>query len=113
MKTTAMKTTTVLFVMLTTIAASIGSAMADSQWAKNHPRRDQVNDRLHNQNQRIHNEVKQGDMSKRKAARLHHEDHAIHNQERRMASKNGGAITPQEQQRINQEENHVSQQIGH
>jgi hypothetical protein len=38
------------------------SAMADeTQWQKDHPRRTEVNDRLANQNARIHNEVKKGD----------------------------------------------------
>ncbi len=51
--------------------------MAESQWDKDHPRRDQVNDRLANQNKRIHHEVKEGEMSRAKAARLHKDDHHV------------------------------------
>ena len=94
-------------------AASMGSAMAaETNWEKTHPRRDQVNDRLANQNKRIHQEVKEGEMSKGQAAKLHHEDHQIRKEERLMASQNNGHITKQEQRTLNQQENAVSKQIG-
>jgi hypothetical protein len=90
-----------------------GSALAETQWEKDHPRRDQVNDRLQHQNKRIHQEVKEGEISKTQAAHLHKEDRQIRREERLMASQNGGHITKQEQKTLNQQENHVSQQIGH
>jgi hypothetical protein len=94
-------------------AASIGSAMAaETSWEKNHPRRDQVNDRLANQNHRINKEVKEGELSKGQAAKLHKEDHQIRKEERLMASQNHGHITKQEQKTLNQQENAVSRQIG-
>jgi hypothetical protein len=95
--------------------ASVGvttSAMADGDFAKKHPRRDQVNDRLQNQNKRIHQEVKEGELSKSQAATLHKEDRQIRQEERDMASQNGGHITKQEQRTLNQQENAVSKQIG-
>src|SRR5579863_106992 len=93
-------------------AVTAGSAMAESQWEKDHPRRDQVNDRLQNQNKRIHNEVKEGEISKKQANALHKQDHQIRQEERDMASQNGGHITKQEQGTLNQQENHVSKEIG-
>ena len=96
-------------VFATTLA---GSAMADGQWSKNHPRRDEVNDRLHNQNKRIHQEVREGEMSKQQAARLHRQDHRIRQEERLMARNNGGHITKTEQRTLNQQENAVSRKIG-
>jgi hypothetical protein len=92
--------------------AIAGGAMADTQWDKNHPRRDQVNDRLENQNKRINQEVKEGEMGKRKAAQLHRDDHKIRKEERLMASQNGGHITKTEQRALNQQENAVSRKIG-
>jgi hypothetical protein len=89
-----------------------GSAMAESTWDKNHPRRDEVNDRLHNQNRRIHQEVREGEMSKQQAARLHRQDHRIRREERLMARNNGGHITKAEQRTLNQQENGVSKKIG-
>ena len=89
------------------------NALADeTQWQKDHPRRTEVNNRLANQNNRIHNEVKDGQINKAQAAKLHSEDHAIRREERTMASTNGGHITKTEQKALNQQENQVSRQIG-
>jgi hypothetical protein len=89
-----------------------GSAMADTQWQKNHPRREQVNNRLGNQNARIQQQVKEGDLTKQQAWQLHNQDHQIRQEERAMASQNGGHITKLEQSTLNQQENAVSQKIG-
>jgi hypothetical protein len=94
------------------IAGVAASALADTQWEKDHPRREQVNNRLANQNKRIQNEVKEGEMTKGQAAQLHKEDHNIRKEERLMAGQNGGHITKQEQKTLNQQQNKVSKQIG-
>jgi hypothetical protein len=105
-------------IVLTVAAASIAlsglatNAMADTQWQKNHPRREQVNNRLNNQNKRIHQEVKEGELSKGQAAKLHREDRSIRKEERTMASTDHGHITKTEQKALNQQENQVSKQIG-
>jgi hypothetical protein len=112
MKTTNMKTkiltTVILVAALFTANASFA---ADGHWAQKHPRRDQVNDRLGNQNRRISDKVEDGKMSRREAAKLHHEDHQVRREERAMASQNHGHITRQEQRTLNQQENHISRQI--
>lgn len=106
-------------IVLTVAAASFAlaglanSALADeTQWQKDHPRRTEVNDRLKNQDRRIHKEVKEGEISKSQAHQLHKEDHGIRREERAMASTNGGHITKAEQKALNQQENQVSKQIG-
>jgi hypothetical protein len=88
------------------------SSLAATNWEKNHPRRDQVNDRLANQNKRINKEVKEGEMSKAQAHKLHKEDRKIRREEQAMASQHDGHITKQEQKTLNQQENAVSKQIG-
>jgi len=93
-------------------AAVITAASAQTQWQKDHPRRTQVNSRLANQNQRVKQEVKSGQISKAQAAKLHKEDRTIRKQERADAAKNGGHITKSEQRQLNREENTVSRQIG-
>jgi len=107
------KTARIAFVIaaLSGIAAS-SMAQAETTWQENHPRRTEVNDRLANQNRRIDNEVKDGQISAGRAAYLHHEDHQIRNEERAMASQDGGHVTRSEQRVLNQQENHVSRQIG-
>lgn len=105
---------TVLTIAAATFALSglATNAMADTKWQKDHPRREQVNNRLNNQNKRIHQEVKEGELSKGHAAKLHHADHAIRKEERTMASTNHGHVTKTEQKALNQQENQVSKQIG-
>ena len=105
------KAVTVL-VMSMSLAGVASSALAETKWEQNHPRRDQVNDRLANQNRRIRTEVAEGEMSKGEAAKLHREDRQIRGAERAMARQNNGHITKQEPRALNQQENAVSRQIG-
>ncbi len=104
-----------LVLSVSALLAGIGGAAhaVESQWDKDHPRRTEVNTRLGNQNARINKEVKEGEINKGQAAKLHKEDHQIRQEERDMASQNGGHITKQEQRTLNAQENGVSQQIGH
>jgi hypothetical protein len=104
----------IVAVTLIAAVAALGaaSALGETEWQKNHPRRTQVNKRLNNQNRRIHNEVKEGEISKGQAANLHRQDRQIRGEERAMASQNGGHITKQEQRTLNQQENGVSREIG-
>src|SRR6516225_9221779 len=79
----------------------MSNALADdTQWQKDHPRREQVDNRLANQNQRIKQERKEGEISKAQAQKLHSEDHAIRQEERTMASTNHGHITKAEQKSL-------------
>lgn len=89
-----------------------GVASAQTQWDAAHPRRDEVNDRLANQNRRIHQEVREGEISHAQAMKLHRDDHQIRHEERLMASQDHSHITKQEQRTLNQQENRVSKQIG-
>jgi hypothetical protein len=96
------------------IAASLAvatQAAADTPWQRHHPRREEVNARLANQNRRIHEERREGDLTASQAQALHQDDRQIRQEERDMASQNGGHITRSEQHVLNQQENGVSQQI--
>jgi hypothetical protein len=104
-------------VLLTTaltglIIATTTSAMAETEWQMHHQRRAEVNHRLNNQDHRINNEVKEGEISKQQAHQLHKDDHQIRQEERDMASQNGGHISKQEDKTLNQQENRASQEIG-
>ncbi len=94
------------------IGASTFSASAETRWERNHPRRDQVNDRLANQYRRINREYREGELTRWQARALHREDHAIRREERVMAYFNRSHITRVEQRALNQQENVVSRQIG-
>src|SRR6202162_1505175 len=98
-------------VITAALAGPAGTASADTTWQKNHPRREQVNNRLANQNARIHQDVKNGTLTKGQAAALHHQDHQVRQEERAMASQNGGHLTKSEQKELNQQENGISKEI--
>jgi hypothetical protein len=94
------------------LLGNAASAFAESDWAKEHPRRHEVNQRLKNQNRRINNKVNEGKITNAEARNLHREDRGIRQEERTMARQNGGHITKQEQRTLNQQENTVSKEIG-
>ena len=98
--------------IMVSLAGLVGTASADTTWQKNHPRREQVNHRLANQNRRIHQDVKNGTLTKGQAAALHKDDHQVRQEERDMAAQNGSHITKREDYALNQQENRLSRQIG-
>ena len=77
-----------------------------------HPRRMEVNRRLGNQNRRIREEVREGDLTRQQANGLHRQDRQIRQEERDMSAQNGGHLTRQEQRTLNQQENGISRRIG-
>ena len=90
-----------------------GSASAETTWQKNHPRRTEVNHRLANQNKRIDRKVADGQMTHAQASQLHKDDRQDRQEERDMASQNGGHITKSEDRTLNQQENANSAAIHH
>jgi hypothetical protein len=107
-----MKKQILIAAMLSTLGLAAMAQAPASTWDAAHPRRAEVNARLAHQNQRIQKEVASGQITPAQGARLHHEDHQIRQEERAMASQNGGHITRAEQRALNQQENKVSHQIG-
>lgn len=106
---------TVLAAAATTIALSClatPAAMAQTAWQAQHPRRAQVNARLANQDARIDQEAKTGQIGPGQAARLHAADQRIRAHEQHMAAMHGGDITVREQAKLNAEEDRVSHRIG-
>jgi hypothetical protein len=89
-----------------------GESASASTWERFHPRHDQVNDRLANQNFRIQRERGEGEINGFQAARLHREDQAVRREERLMAWQHRGHISRLEQRVLNQRENQISREIG-
>lgn len=99
--------------MFAALALALAAAplRAETKWQENHPRREQVNNRLNRQNRRIDQGSRNGTLSRRQARQLHREDNHMRREERAMARRNGGHITPAEQRRLNRQENRESRQI--
>jgi hypothetical protein len=94
------------------LACLAAPAMAQTPWQAEHPREAQVNGRLRNQDARIDQELRTGQIGPEQAARLHAADHRIRAKEQQMAAMHGGHITAHEQARLNAEEDRVSHRIG-
>ena len=85
---------------------------AASRWERQHPRRDQVVDRVQHQDRRIREERKEGEITKAQAKALRLSDRSIRLQQRADAKANHGHITRAEQQTLNRELNANSKAIG-
>jgi len=81
------------------------------QFAKRHPRRNEVNKRVKNQRKRINQDVKNGTLTTQQAQQLKANDAAIKAQEHADVKANGGYLTKPEQKQLNQEENANSKLI--
>ena len=116
MNTTASNKNIAAIVCVLTLLWTIpftATATANGRWAQNHPRRAEVNWRLANQNRRIFQERREGEISCGQAAQLRSQVRQIREEERLMARQNGGHITRLEQRSLNQQENQISREIGH
>ena len=97
-------------VLYGTLASAPSPVMAE-QFAREHPRRAQVNRREQRQQGRIAEGIEQGRLSAGQAARLETREAAIKRQERRDVRANGGYLTTQQQRQLNREENAASRAI--
>ena len=103
---TSMTKLTVFAFATTILVASAGSAFAATEWNATHPRRAEVNQRLSNQNATINRDRTDGELSRGQARQLHREDHQIRQEERNMASRDGGHITRADQRVLNRQISH-------
>ncbi|MFY9659259.1 MAG: hypothetical protein WAJ97_01470 [Terriglobales bacterium] len=76
-----------------------------------HPRVNEVNQREENQQQRIGNGVKNGELNAHQTANLEKREANVQNREQRDMAKNGGHLTKAEQRGINRQQNRISKSI--
>lgn len=82
-------------------------------WARHHPARVHINNRIARQHVRIAHQVHQGDMSRVEARGLHRDLHEIRMQERAfaMANDNNGHLTRGQVRDLNHQLNQTGQSI--
>jgi hypothetical protein len=90
----------------------VSAAFAETAWERAHPRRDQVNDRLQQQNRHINQAFGEGELTRGQTRQLHRDDRQIRQEERNMSAQDGGHITRAEQRVLNQQENGVNRQLN-
>ena len=93
--------------------ASLGTSLAMAQDVPDHPRVNEVNQRLDNQQARINQGLANGTMTGKEAARDESHDANIAKRESVDEAKHGGHLTKAEQNRLNRSENRNSGRIYH
>jgi len=100
---------------------AVGSAAAQTQNASGagagqvdpgHPRVNQVNGRETNQQNRIANGVKNGQLTPGQTARLERGEQRLQHNEKKDMAKDNGHLTKQDQRQLNHEANHMSKRIA-
>jgi hypothetical protein len=91
--------------------AALGSAAANAQTVPDHPRENEVNQRLDNQQARINQGLANGTMTGKQGARDEAHDTNIAKRESVDEAKHNGHLTKGEQRRLNRSENRNSRRI--
>ena len=76
-----------------------------------HPRVNEVNARQQNQQDRIANGVKSGELTPKETVKLEKQQQHIDNQEKRDMAAHNGHLTKAEQNKLNKEQNKASKDI--
>ena len=95
----------------TAIAPTAGTTPGDAEFAQKHPRIHEVNQRLRSERERIQADFKGGKINATEAKELMKKARKIHHEELRDAMKNDGHLSKAEQEKLNHEENHLSDEI--
>ena len=95
----------IVSLILTTVFA-LGLSIATFAQSTNTPR---VDRRERNQHRRIRQGVRSGELNKREARRLRHQERVTHAEE--AAAKADGKVTKRERRRLNRRENRTSRHI--
>ncbi len=106
-----MKSTNVFVIAAAIGACCVQAATAQTAPVPDHPRVNEVNQRLDNQQQRIQQGLASGTMSEKQAARDERHDANIAQRESVDEAKHGGHLTAGEQNRLNRAENRNSRRI--
>jgi hypothetical protein len=96
--------------VLSSLLAVLLTSVVAAPQAADGPERS-VNQRQHNQQQRIHQGVRQGDLTRGEARQLQHQARDVRREER--AFRSDGRFTAAERQQVQRDLNHVSRNIRH
>jgi hypothetical protein len=111
MKNVLISRISLLGIMLSATVASGAALAQDAPVVPDHPRVNEVNQRLDNQQQRINNGLANGTMSAKQAAKDEKHDANIAQRESVDEAKNGGHLTKGEQKNLNKSLNKNSKRI--
>ena len=107
----AIRTSLIVAATLTALTAGSAFAQATPTPVDGHPRVNEVNQRLDNQQNRTANGVNSGTINAKQEARDTARDDKVAQQESADEAKNGGHLTKKEDKHLNKELNHNSNDI--
>ena len=70
-----------------------------------------IQHRKHNQQARIREGVKSGELTRGEAKHLEKQEHALNKEERGMRKADGGKLTAADRAKLNRQQNHLSKEI--
>lgn len=97
-----MKNKIVGLLALTSFLGIAAIAKADKDFRQDHPRRSQINRRVKWQKHKVRKELREGEISKQQARQDIKQINAVKSQEKADVKANGGYLTKQQQQSLNQ-----------
>ena len=80
-------------------------------FAQDAPKEGKIKERKENQQKRIANGVKSGQLTPRETARIEHNEAKINREVRQDRKENGGNLTNKEKAKVNRQQNRVSKEI--
>jgi hypothetical protein len=70
-----------------------------------------IQERKHNQQRRIHQGERSGQLTRGEARHVEKQEHGLNREERHMREKDGGKLTAQDRAKLNRQQNHLSKEI--
>ena len=70
-----------------------------------------IQQRKHNQQARIRQGEKSGELTKGEAKHIEKQEHALNKEERQMRKADGGKLTAADRAKLNRQQNHLSKEI--
>ena len=86
-------------------AAALVVGLTSAAWGQ------EIQERKENQQDRIAQGVKSGQLTAGETANLEHKEAALNHEIHNDRQANGGTLTPQERRQVNRQQNHLSNQI--
>ena len=95
----------------TALLTATGFAQSATTTTNPHKKHETIRQRKANQQARIREGKKSGELTKHEAHNLEKKEHALNKEEREMRKKDGGKLTKQDRKTLHQQQNQLSKQI--
>ena len=93
------------------ITAMLTASLAGSAFADKDDHRPNIRERKHNQQTRIRQGERSGELTRGEARHIEKQEHALNREERHMREKDGGKLTAKNRAKLNRQQNHLSKEI--